>query len=136
MCTLQLTPRSLNKLSHQAAVNLIQKVLDRGVNVTHVFVDTVGDPQRYQEYLDRVFHGRITFKVTSKADSLFPVVSAASIVAKVARDYLLLNWKFQEKPLQGQRHEFGCGYPGSFDCATTDETPLKDRTPLSRCLLS
>lgn len=48
--------------------------------------------------------------VRSKADSLFPVVSAASIVAKVTWDSLLENWVFEENlPISW---EFGCGYPG------------------------
>lgn len=52
----------------------------------------------------------INFVVRSKADSLFPVVSAASIVAKVTRDSLLENWVFEESlPIS---REFGCGYPG------------------------
>lgn len=32
-------------------MDLVQQVLDRGVNVTEVFVDTVGDPDRYQQYV-------------------------------------------------------------------------------------
>ena len=60
-----------------------------------------------------VFHRRIKFTVTSKADSLFPVVSAASIVAKVARDFLLAHWQFCEKQCAAREHEFGCGYPGA-----------------------
>ena len=47
-------------------------------------MDTVGSPDRYQEYLSKAFQDRIKFTVTKKADSLFPVVSAASICAKVA----------------------------------------------------
>lgn len=46
----------------------------------------------------------------SKADSLFPVVSAASIVAKVTRDSLLENWVFEENIPYSRN--FGCGYPG------------------------
>ena len=98
-------------------MDLIQRVLDRGVNLTHVYVDTVGDAERYQDYLQRVFHHNIEFTVTSKADSLFPVVSAASIVAKVARDYLLDHWIFREKSCAAKQHTFGCGYPSQCSCA-------------------
>ena len=53
------------------------------LHMMQVFVDTVGVAERYQDYLTKAFQGRIKFTVTKKADSLFPVVSAASICAKV-----------------------------------------------------
>jgi len=34
-------------MSHDAALELIQLVLDQNVNITQVFVDTVGDPDKY-----------------------------------------------------------------------------------------
>jgi ribonuclease HII len=65
--------------------------------VVQVYVDTVGDPEKYQAMLTERFPG-IKFTVSKKADSLFPIVSAASIVAKVMVD-LTLNpfWNISKK---------------------------------------
>lgn len=49
-----------------------------------------GDPERYKARLSRAFPS-LAFTVCPKADALYPVVSAASIVAKVTRDRSLLE---------------------------------------------
>lgn len=72
---------NLNTISFESAMGLIRNTLDLGVFLTEVFVDTVGDPGKYQDMLTTKFPG-IRFTVSKKADSLFPIVSAASIVAK------------------------------------------------------
>ncbi len=107
---------SLNEVSHDSAIGLIRKALSLGVNVTSVFVDTVGPPEKYQSKLSAIFPD-IKITVSKKADSLFPVVSAASICAKVSRDKALSMWKFRESPFVGIKTEkkelkWGSGYPG------------------------
>eukprot|EP00698_Gefionella_okellyi_P018512 TRINITY_DN5559_c0_g1_i2.p1 TRINITY_DN5559_c0_g1~~TRINITY_DN5559_c0_g1_i2.p1 ORF type:complete len:276 (+),score=40.85 TRINITY_DN5559_c0_g1_i2:12-839(+) len=100
---------NLNLISHDAAAQLIRTVLDKGVNVTHVYVDTVGDAKKYQEKLKRQFVN-LEITVCPKADSLYPTVSAASICAKVTRDALLRDWSFAEPNIAADR-QFGSGYP-------------------------
>lgn len=53
--------------------------------VDTVYVDTLGDPERHRQKLKARFPA-LTFVVESKADVNYPVVSAASIVAKTQRD--------------------------------------------------
>jgi ribonuclease H2 subunit A len=73
-----------------------------------IFVDTVGPPEKYQEKLSMLFPG-IEIVVTKKADSLFPIVSCASICAKVTRDETMIHWKYIE-PISFENN-FGSGYP-------------------------
>lgn len=100
---------NLNSLSHDTATGLIQYALDQGVHVTQVFVDTVGSPESYQKRLQQSFPG-IEVTVKAKADALYPVVSAASICAKVARDQAVRDWRFLET-LEDLDTDYGSGYP-------------------------
>jgi ribonuclease HII len=81
---------NLNQISHDTAAELIARALAKGVPLKEVYVDTVGDPTRYQQFLSRKFP-RLDITVSKKADDLFPVVSAASIVAKVCSSSLSLS---------------------------------------------
>ncbi|XP_044514369.1 ribonuclease H2 subunit A isoform X2 [Gracilinanus agilis] len=100
---------NLNSLSHDTAMALVQLALDQGVKVTQVFVDTVGPADKYQQKLQERFP-ELEVTVRPKADSLFPVVSAASICAKVARDQVVKRWKFLED-LGDMKMDYGSGYP-------------------------
>lgn len=104
-------PYSLNAISHDCAIELVKRAQDAGVNVTEVFVDTVGDPQRYQDMLTARFRHTIKFVVAKKADSIYPCVSAASICAKVTRDLAIDKWEFKERGFVA-KGEMGSGYPG------------------------
>lgn len=65
-----------------------------------MFVDTVGDETKYEARLGERFRG-IAFTVRKKADSLFPIVSAASIMAKVGLVGFLPLWTIHFAALLG-----------------------------------
>ncbi|KAL9402855.1 hypothetical protein Peur_006704 [Populus x canadensis] len=101
---------NLNEISHDSASGLVTRVLNMGVLLTDVYVDTVGDPEKYRIKLSERFPS-IKFVVAKKADSLYPVVSGASIVAKVTRDRALRDWVLDETA-ENMTRNFGSGYPG------------------------
>ncbi|KAJ1678728.1 hypothetical protein EV182_003465, partial [Spiromyces aspiralis] len=90
---------NLNALAHDTTIKLLQSILSRGIRVTKVFIDTVGPPAAYQHKLQSIFPN-IEITVSKKADSLYPIVSAASICAKVPRDAILDHWIFEESGIQ------------------------------------
>lgn len=102
------TKVSLNELSMTSATDLIKATIEAGVNVAEIYVDTVGKPETYQKRLEAVFPG-VKIVVAKKADSTYPIVSAASICAKVSRDHAIRAWRFREEVDIGT--EFGSGYP-------------------------
>lgn len=102
------TKVSLNEVSMMSATNLIRGAIEAGVNVAEVYVDTVGKPESYQARLKGVFPG-IKIVVAKKADATYPIVSAASICAKVSRDHAIRAWRFRES--EGIESEYGSGYP-------------------------
>ncbi|KAF5948115.1 hypothetical protein HYC85_014072 [Camellia sinensis] len=118
---LQKNKINLNEISHNSAMGLVSRVLNMGVLLTEVmgnlclevlqvYVDTVGDPEKYRIRLSERFPS-IKFVVAKKADSLYPVVSGASIVAKVTRDRALRDWVLDETA-ENMHRNFGSGYPG------------------------
>jgi len=111
-CQLRKNKYNLNTISHNTAISLIQQALDRGVPLQQVFVDTVGPPEKYENLLNREF-GKYGVEciVRKKADSIYPIVGAASICAKVIRDNKLKYWSYCEKNISPSK-VFGSGYPG------------------------
>ncbi|KAJ3410353.1 Ribonuclease H2 subunit A [Chytridiales sp. JEL 0842] len=109
---LRTTKYNLNEQAYNTTINLIKETLKKGFKVTEIYVDTVGKEKPYQAVLEKHFPG-ISITVTTKADSKFPIVSAASIFAKVTRDTVVKNWRFEEGPTvtEGISRAFGSGYP-------------------------
>jgi ribonuclease H2 subunit A len=103
---------NLNAMSHDSTIGLIRSIQNKGFNLTEAFIDTVGVAFRYEAKLSSLFPG-IKFTVTSKADDLFKIVSAASIAAKVTRDRRIAAWDFKPGELKTEEgKEMGSGYPG------------------------
>lgn len=104
---------NLNLLSHDTAVELVQQTLAKGIHVAELYVDTVGPKEKYQQKLKGLFPQIGKIRVENKADSLFHVVSAASICAKVVRDRAVREWKFPEgTEVVPPDIDYGSGYPG------------------------
>uniref|UniRef100_H2ZLU9 Ribonuclease n=1 Tax=Ciona savignyi TaxID=51511 RepID=H2ZLU9_CIOSA len=102
------TKYNLNAMSHDTAIDLIRSAIKMGVDVQQVFIDTVGIAQTYSDKLKKIFPS-MEITVEKKADAKYPVVSAASICAKVCRDKAVKQWKFRENPDIDTK--YGSGYP-------------------------
>lgn len=105
------TKFSLNDISMDSAINLIRLALNSDVNIKEIYVDTVGPPDKYEIKLKKLFPQISKIIVAKKADSTYPIVSAASIFAKVTRDHALKIWNFKESIHFTNNNEFGSGYP-------------------------
>jgi ribonuclease H2 subunit A len=99
-------------MAHDATIKLIKQVVESGINITEIYVDPVGPSAKYQAKLSSFFPNSL-ITVEPKADSLYPIVSAASICAKVTRDQFVNNWVWAEDALEGSKISklFGSGYP-------------------------
>jgi len=83
-----------------------------------VYVDALGTTTTYEQYLTSLFPG-INFTVTTKADSKFKIVGAASVAAKVTRDCCIEGWYFEEEEEESEAdsgikpwsRQLGSGYP-------------------------
>lgn len=107
------TKYNLNSLSFDTVYWILDRIKGECVNVEHVYVDTLGKPETYKKQLsDR--YPKYSFTVCSKADSIYPVVGAASIFAKVTRDFNLENWKPETNKSLPFDRNFGSGYPSGI----------------------
>lgn len=115
----QLRPSAVYNLNAQAmdaTIDLIREVLESGVNVREVYIDTIGPPASYQKKLERIFPS-LSITVAKKADSLYPCVSAASVCAKVTRDAALEVLHSAQVQTDSGEMAWGSGYPSDARCA-------------------
>lgn len=110
---------NLNAQAMDATIAIIRGVLEQGVNVREIYIDTIGKPEVYQKKLELVFP-TISITVAKKADSLYPCVSAASVVAKVTRDVsceVLYSAVSTTKAVEDLTEVgWGSGYPSDARC--------------------
>ena len=122
---LRANPNSLNLISYNSVIRMLEKIRDlppdgKQMNITDVYVDTVGDPEHYRSILVRAMGNEFAdkFTIEKKADATYKVVGAASIIAKVTRDRILSEWVYPEhNALNGLDRNFGSGYPGDENCS-------------------
>ena len=94
---------NLNKLFVNAVILSIKAVLSMGIDVREVYVDALSSP-KHKESLVRNIPSNIRFVYEYKADVKYPVVAAASIIAKFLRDTHVSY-------LRSIYGDFGSGYP-------------------------
>lgn len=112
---------NLNAQAMDATIEIIRGVIeDRKINVKEVYIDTIGNPVTYQQKLQKLFP-TLEITVAKKADSLYPCVSAASVVAKVTRDVALEACYEALYPSQSQREDEDTDMK---DSATAAQLPL------------
>lgn len=88
--------QNLNTLSYNSSARLISGVLRKGYKVKKIIMDQLGPPNTHIDRIRKLCGSLISSETEiiseSKADDTYPVVSAASICAKVTRDLLLEEW--------------------------------------------
>ncbi|WP_054853667.1 ribonuclease HII [Vulcanisaeta distributa] len=95
---------SLNILEVEVATRLINNALSAVMPRT-IYIDSPDPkPERFKDMVKKGIKGNVEVVAMNNADKLIPVVSAASIVAKVIRDSII-------KELHREYGDFGSGYP-------------------------
>ncbi|KIJ51072.1 hypothetical protein M422DRAFT_224522 [Sphaerobolus stellatus SS14] len=116
-------PSNLNQQSQEATVLLIREVLTAGLEISEIYVDALGPSVPYQAYLSSIFPG-ISITVKPKADSIYTIVGAASVAAKVTRDAWIEGWMWEELRV-GQKADRDQMEVAATEGSTTSAAPLK-----------
>lgn len=94
---------NLNELFVNAVISSIKTVLSTGIQVCEVYIDALSSPKHKKNLLENI-PPNIKLIYEYKADVKYPVVAAASIIAKFLRD-THVNY------LHSIYGDFGSGYP-------------------------
>lgn len=98
--------QNLNSMSYSATKSLLKRIFKLGLNVERIIADQLGPTTLHEKIIKSVCEAcanenpslkKVKITSESKADDTYPVVSAASIVAKVSRDQILDKWVFVEE---------------------------------------
>ncbi len=95
---------NLNELEYKTIIYIIERA---SIVLKHqlkkIIVDTVGPPQKLKKKLSKTFP-HVEIIVETRSDRKYPIVSAASIIAKVVRDSIISSIR--------EKYGFlGSGYP-------------------------
>ena len=94
---------NINNLFAKGVTDLLRSIRSLGFHVAELYIDAVNSPKIKTRVLGELeWIGNIRYEV--KADEKFPIVGAASIVAKFLRDQHV-------SALQDMYGDFGSGYP-------------------------
>lgn len=93
-----------NALNHLEC-DLMSSIIDSyGLNI-EVYIDSPQSPVVFKGMLESRLRTQVGLNCSFKADAIYPVVSAAGILAKVSRDAIITE-------LHREYGDFGSGYPG------------------------
>jgi len=116
--------QTLNVIELDAAVNILKKYFkgdkNQGSSAT-VYIDAFGPEEKLKRQFQTALPFRATIIAEHKADLKYPVVSAASILAKVTRDRIISR-------LKEELGDFGSGYPADPKTITFLRNWLRERS--------
>ncbi len=96
--------KNLNEIEIEAFAKAVSKLLENNEDAT-VYIDACStNIKKFKEEFLKKLNKNIKIVAEHKADSKYPIVSAASILAKVIRDEIIENYK-------KEYGDFGSGYP-------------------------
>jgi len=95
--------RKLHKLNRLEARAMARVIMELSPEIAYVDASDVS-AERFKQHILECLPFRLEIVSEHKADKIYPIVSAASIIAKTERDMVI-------KELERKYGDLGCGYP-------------------------